>query len=283
MTWILQTRAFQDGNPEKFEEILKDKKIPYTWVQVAPFNGGWNYVTKSGPKLCPKYEVYYPFPFIDALDKYFFYGTIEGFKQCGNLFQPNWCKFEQLKYSKYSLKYRPHMLNPPMEGQFRTTMFFAKNNIEHTFGKWQEKFLRPDDNEKSFDGEMVAKEKLQSWYEDTYKYNGNTKITCWCFRPRKIYQEWRVIVANGRFVTASQYRLNGSVELENGCPKAIEDFSEELAKIYSPEPVFCLDIAKTDKGLKLVEIGSIHTCGLYECDLEPIVDVVEKELNVQIV
>ena len=282
MTWVLQTRAFQDGNPEKFEEILKDKKIPYTWVQIAPFNGGWNYVTKSGPKLCPKYEVYYPFPFVNALDKYFFYGPIEGFKQCGSLFQPNWCDFDKLKYSAYGVWYGHYLLISYHSYAPTDTLEIARDPKRY-FGFDNEVFIRPDDNEKSFDGEVVDIDKVEQWYQDTHKYNGKYSIVCWVFPKQQIHQEWRVVVANGRFVTASQYRLNGSVELENGCPQEVQDFSEELAKIYSPEPVFCLDIAKTNKGLKLVEIGSIHTCGLYECDLEPIVDAVEKELNVQIV
>lgn len=276
--WLLQTKAFNDGNPEQFEEILKSKKIAYSWIQVAPFGGGWNYVIKSGPKLCPKYDIIYPQPFIHALTNYFFYGTINGFKECGDLFQQRWCDFENLKYSHYGVWYGHHLLNN-FADYAPTTTSEIYNNPDKYFFNAQEIFIRPDDNEKSFDGEVVDRDKISEWYHDTYKYIGNLNIPCWAFPKQKIHQEWRVVIARGKAISASQYRLEGSVELEEGAPPEVLSFAEDLAKIYSPATIFCMDIAKTPHGLRLVEIGSIHTCGLYCCNLEPIVNAVQKEIS----
>ena len=283
--WLLQTKAFDDGNPERFEEILKKQKTSYSWIQVAPFEGGWNYVTKSGPKLCPKYEVYDPQPLIHALTNYFFYGTINGYKQCGSLFEEaagsfkrRWCDFEKLKYSRYGVWYGHHLLNNFSDYAPTTTQEIYRNPDKYFFTA-QEIFIRPDDNEKSFDGEVVDRDKLSEWYHDTYKYNGNLNIPCWAFPKQRISQEWRVIICRSKVIGGSQYRLNGSVELLGGVPDHVHSFTEQMAEIYSPEPIFCMDIAETPLGLKVVEIGSIHTCGLYDTDLEPLVWYINKELN----
>ena len=47
-----------------------------------------------------------------------------------------------------------------------------------------------------------------------------------------------------------------------------------MADIYSVHPVYVMDIARTDEGLKLLEIGSINCAGLYGADVHKVAKVI---------
>jgi len=48
----------------------------------------------------------------------------------------------------------------------------------------------------------------------------------------------------------------------------LHKFAEMIAKEYSPEPIFCIDIGvcRNQNELKLIEINSFSCSGLYKCD-----------------
>jgi len=54
-------------------------------------------------------------------------------------------------------------------------------------------------------------------------------------------------------------------------------YAKKMAKLYSPEDIWILDICKEKtKGYKVLEIGCFSFAGLYGCSLEKIVDAIEK-------
>ncbi len=104
--------------------------------------------------------------------------------------------------------------------------------------------------------------------------------------PIKIDKEYRVIVSNDKFITASAYRVNGKLNYINSDNNEnLKEFVEKVTKVNYPEihPVFVLDVAETQEGLKVLEVGSVNCAGFYSCDLKQIVKVIsneaEKEYN----
>lgn len=275
MTWLLQTKAYQDGNPEKIEQILKNNNINYSWVQCVPFTNEFTTVKPSAKwhRLAPHYEEHE----FSYNSPYFFYGTINRFKSVGS--EPNWCNFDLLRWRNYAYRYKNYLLNSATIRMTTQDIFEFKEKLFINMGFPHSIFIRPDDNEKSFDGEVVCFDKIEEWYHDTYKWNGNKRIRAVVSKVKPIEQEWRVVVSKGKFITGSQYRFNGSVELEEGCPEEVKYLAEHLFQQWAPHPIFTMDVCLSEGKFKLVEIGSIHTCGLYECNLEKFVLAVEENLN----
>jgi hypothetical protein len=75
--------------------------------------------------------------------------------------------------------------------------------------------------------------------------------------PRDIAKEWRLVVAEGRVVGASQYAVAGGKCLAPGCPQAVRDYAEAmLAEVGGrPDPAFLLDVCEADGQLWLVEVN----------------------------
>ena len=53
------------------------------------------------------------------------------------------------------------------------------------------------------------------------------------------------------------------------------DFAEEQAKVYSPTPVFVMDVGDSN-GLHVIEIGCFHSAGFYATDVEKVIHDVSK-------
>jgi hypothetical protein len=85
-----------------------------------------------------------------------------------------------------------------------------------------------------------------------------------------IINEWRFIAAEGEIITGSQY-YNGNYEgtWEDGA----YELAVKTAKIYQPDPMYTVDICKTDDGnYHVMELNSFRCAGLYGCDLKPVVE-----------
>ena len=92
--------------------------------------------------------------------------------------------------------------------------------------------------------------------------------------PKEIVCEWRFVVTEGRIVAFSQYKdstdLNTARVVDDG---ALELAAEIAASEYQPDPVWILDICKTeDATYRLLEIGGFSFADLYDCDKGAIVE-----------
>ena len=142
-------------------------------------------------------------------------------------------------------------------------------------------FIRPDEGDKPFNGEVVAYENLNEWYEYTSKYDDPAKNIyklAVIASPEPIQREWRLVIQNGTVVTGSLYRKivdgRSSVEIEEGYSIEAAQFAEKIIaeSKWQPHPLFVMDIAESNGEMKLVEIGSVSACGLYACDLRKVVN-----------
>jgi hypothetical protein len=142
-------------------------------------------------------------------------------------------------------------------------------------------FIRPDDNAKSFTGSVVYDACFDMWYSEATCYDATHNTMAVVAPWRKITHEWRLVVHNGRVITGSQYKRDGEVDIAAGYDPAAATFVEKALHDtnYNPYPIFCVDVCLTDtyNEYKIVEIGSINTCGLYACDMDVIVDAVATE------
>jgi hypothetical protein len=148
--------------------------------------------------------------------------------------------------------------------------------LYEVFGDEDKLFIRPDENNKSFSGQVVSLQGFKGWW-DTHADKQAPDALCVVARPEALHGEWRFVVADGRVVGGSQYRDEGESEVRPVYPAAAAAFAEKVAATWSPHPIFCVDIARTAAGdLRLVEIGSINCSGFYECDPRPVVQAINR-------
>jgi len=83
------------------------------------------------------------------------------------------------------------------------------------------------------------------------------------------------VIVGDRAVASSQYKRGEALESERGAPEGAEALADRLAKhVWRPTDVFIADIAETENGFRLLELNTFGTAGLYDCDLQAIVQAV---------
>jgi hypothetical protein len=98
---------------------------------------------------------------------------------------------------------------------------------------------------------------------------GETRIV---IAPKKrIEYEWRMFIVDGMASTASQYRFWGDLELSPNVPRRVIEFAEATAALWSPAPVFVMDIASVGESLFVLEVNAFNSSGFYRADVEKLV------------
>ena len=90
--------------------------------------------------------------------------------------------------------------------------------------------------------------------------------------PKIIDKEWRIVVADGQFLSASQYKSEGKLEMKSGCDEGAMELAAEIAKEeWQPDPICVLDICLSGGKYHLLEANSFSCAGLYKCPVGVIV------------
>jgi hypothetical protein len=200
----------------------------------------------------------------------------------GVFFQP-----ERFTYAAWAEHYGAHLLNSPDE-TIRTT--FAGALSLDLMG--EHVFVRPERDLKEFNGGIQKTTDFLAWARDVHEVggypqiNGDTPIVIG--QPHGIANEWRVFVTDtGDVLGSSQYRRNGRMELVNNAPDEVLAFAQARAREWSPAPVFVMDVARSGKGLFIVEAQCAHSSGFYAMPMRPWVRgmnaVVERAMDLRLV
>jgi hypothetical protein len=144
-------------------------------------------------------------------------------------------------------------------------------------------FLRPTHDDKSFAGELWEDfARFTSWKDAIIA--GTTIIPADCLvvaaSPKNILEEWRLIVVHEEVVTFSRYRKHGRMNRDRvDLPADVAALARDVIACWRPATIFALDVAVTAHGARLIELGSIHSCGLYACDRDAFVRAVSAALS----
>lgn len=138
-------------------------------------------------------------------------------------------------------------------------------------------FIRPNDDSKSFDGEVVRFGEIKEWYEKLLSIGNpllspDSKIVV--SEPYEITAEWRLWIVNKRAVAASKYREYFKLKKEEGCPEEVKLFAERRCQEYTPHDVFVMDICLCGDSYFIVECGCMNAAGFYNVNIEEVVKAV---------
>lgn len=165
---------------------------------------------------------------------------------------------------------------------------YDRFGVPDQYGDGKRVFIRPDEGEKIFTGEIVSLYYWKSWLDMLEMANVPNNTLCVVSKPLKIAKELRLIVRRGKVVTGSTYRMSEVIEynaLEDLPDKErIVEFAETVCKDAFPDlpPVFCFDIAiEENDRISLLEIGAVNCAGYYSCDLKKIVTAMSEEAEAE--
>ena len=146
---------------------------------------------------------------------------------------------------------------------------FLKNRSKFTGAL----FVKPLEEMKLFNGLVIPDqqdighvhfEKYRKWF------NPDHDVKLLVSPAVQIDAEYRVVVVNKQVITASTYPM-----LDAEVPDHVIRSAQVAANIWSPMPVYVLDIAVTDRGNKIVEYNQFGTSAMYACDQEKIIQALE--------
>lgn len=140
------------------------------------------------------------------------------------------------------------------------------------------KFIRPVEDLKLFNGQIVHSDNLNQWKDYVVSYANGADVTITdntevLIAPvQLIKEEYRFFIINKNIVTGCQYNINGNNIYNSNVPKHIELEAQKWANIYTPSVAVVMDVAITDKNeLKIIEFNNFNSAGLYACDVEKII------------
>ncbi len=168
----------------------------------------------------------------------------------------------------YFNRWGEHMLN---YGALVTT-FRGLMSMEFASDKMF--FIRPNDDTKSFCGDVKSFGEIGAWYEQLKTFentnlNLDTKIIVG--EPFNIKCEWRLWVVNKLVIASSKYRENFKLSKAEGCPAEVINFAQARCNEYTPHDIFVMDIGLCGDAYYIIECGCMNGAGFYKANIQSVV------------
>ena len=265
MYYIVQENLFREEGHAKLIATLERFQIPYELVNVRPFIEEVEYLT-------------------DRKDVFAF-GSLKLARLSQEYgWDPGALITENHDYEVYSKYYKEDLLNYDS----RVVRFGDDFNWEH-----DQQFIRPCLDSKTFVGKVFEKHIWEDLKKRTFHHNkemrkefGNgypillTEDTLiQVARPKKLTQEVRFWVVDGKIITQSTYRRGSFLSYDNIVDQDAIDFAQSMVDIFQLAKTFVIDLALTPEGWKIIECGSTSCAGFYDADMQKLIMSLEESYN----
>ena len=183
----------------------------------------------------------------------------------------SWCAFDNLACSTYYAYFGPYLLNDRYVLLPGVEAIRQQNFLYETLARDGEIFVRPNTVEKLFTGQCVKQNDFAAVLEPA-RHNPAQMVAL--AAKQLILREWRLVVIEDKVVAASQYFVEGKIEILSGCPDAVLTFAETMLRevLWRPDPIFIMDICESNGRFFLLELNSFSCSGLYGCNLDAVVE-----------
>lgn len=131
--------------------------------------------------------------------------------------------------------------------------------------------IRPLNEDKAFNAKVFDRASWNSVLHDKDR-NISPELLCWVSDVKHIQGEWRCWFVGNELIDFSQYRDNNNMKVIHDIPADVAAYAKEMAQTWLPKQCVVMDIAKTDKGLKVIEFNPIHCSGWYAVDVDKVLD-----------
>ena len=181
----------------------------------------------------------------------------------------------RFKCTYYYPRFGKHLLNEDYAMLPFGELLRRKEFLADTFGYLDCVFVRPDSGFKTFSGKVAQ---LNDWEKEVERfgfYDVQPEELVLVSRPQfGLQKEWRLVVADSKVISASQYKANEKYDVTPDVPQDVTDFGQRVLDdvSYHPDHVWTMDICETSEGdLRVLEVGSFSGASLYVAPKEPIV------------
>lgn len=258
MKWMIEPDAFPN-EPYRLQGALEDLEIPHT---ICKIGRDYEYYTGSNPDD----------------NQMVFHGS----KQFAEVIKKhtNWQVFwntPQYECRYYYPRFGEHLVNHgyyvmvPYGDLVRCSPLM----LFHELLVGSKLFLKSDEF-KAFSGDVVH---TDNWAKEMRKIGCHAEpetIVVVAAPVSEIRAEYRFVVADGKIVTGSRYKPTRGIP-EDEALKYAEMILNQVK--FNPDPIWILDVAETNLGWRVLEVGPFSCCALYECEAELVLDAVGKILR----
>lgn len=251
MYYIIQENLFREEGFEKLINCLTRFGIKHELVKVIPFVEDIKFKTKRKDVFC--------------------FGSLKMARISTKYnWNPGALITENHDYNVYSKHYKENLLN------YDSRIVKFGDDFE-----WQydQLFIRPCADSKVFTGKVFNENEwpdfqnrmLTNGYEHSLTEDTLIQVAV----PKKITQEIRCWVVDGKIVTQSTYRRGSFLYYDNIVDADAIEFAQKMVDIFQLAKAFTIDVCLTDNGWKIVECGSISCAGFYDADMQKLINALE--------
>ena len=191
-----------------------------------------------------------------------------------------YCNFKNFQCSTYYSYWGQYLLNDDYIMLPLMDFYRRRESVYRWYGLYDNCiFMRSNSGAKSFNGAIFPKEELDSEMQliNTGGGKPSDEIIVIISTPKVIEKEWRIVIANRRAISYSQYKKDGKVDIIEGCDSGAIELANLVAKEeWQPDYVYTLDICKSNDDYYLLECNSFSCAGLYDCSVKRIVKSVSE-------
>lgn len=275
MNWLLEENVFPEPLRE-LKEAISDQGDKFTLVKYVPFEGG--FVDEQHRVLdVQKFEN----------EPTFFYGSLNlsrSIQQQTSIQPGAICSFDNFRCINYYPHFEKWLLNrdylvlPVSEAIRNRESIFSEFGRSFNFEDgWNTRrgndhrmvFAKPDSGDKSFKGKLLhySEFNLQG-FEHGFYFDDPHLLTMVSI-PTLIENEYRFFVSGKKILSYSSYKVDGRDNTKEVVPQIVIDYVQNVLNEvqWCPDPIYVLD---TD-GCDVIELNSVSSSGLYQCDPKPIV------------
>ena len=248
MKWIIQTNM---GNSDSLIDACASVGVDYKPITVIPFSSDIPKV-KGGDVI-----------FYGAVN---FINSVWEFNRQAKRWTPGVLFSDNFDFKKWRDRYKEECLN--FAAEITTLGELEKRGYDDE----SLLFIRPTDDLKAFAGQVIQWKDYKAWLtEIDYGIPEFKKTEILVGEPFGIKTEWRLFVVDGKVSSGSKYRTYHRLDQDSFVPSGVIKYAERIAQIWTPAPIFSLDIAECGDKYYVNEIGCFHSSGFYYSDIEQIV------------
>ncbi len=146
-------------------------------------------------------------------------------------------------------------------------------------------FVRPAQDTKTFSGRVFQPDEFRDWQRSIVNPSSNhgTSLTPQTLiqlsKPVEIYAEYRFWIVKGEIITQSLYKRGSQVVYDREVDERLALFVTDRLTEWLPHETFVMDVCDTPNGIKIVEINTLNSSGLYAADVQRLVLALETAYN----
>lgn len=271
MIWVIQNNLWEEAGYVRFVKELDRLGIEYVTVKPVPFTN----IILPADFDCTKQDISeVDEPYIDSSKAVIACGATS---LCRIAKAKGWTPGsflnENYTYEKWANGFgKENCLNGDA----------VVSQVQHAVCDLDKVFVRPVEDSKAFNGQLMTKDQFNKWKDQISKIDPqpfqplSKETEIMVCAPKPIYAEYRFFIVDGIVISGSMYKRGTQVFHDSEVDQYITDFAQEMVDKWQPNIAFVIDVAQTDNGLKIIEMGNINSAGFYKIDVNKYIIAMEE-------